>query len=280
MIAVYIGVPILVLVGAWLFLIAPSKNSQMEKFKNVKYAHRGLHGDFGEGYAAENSLTAFKRATELGFGIELDVRISKDGEVVVFHDNTLDRVTGVCGKVSDKTLEELSKIHLSGTSDCIPSFKEVLECVSGKVPLLVEIKEDGFDHSTSEKTSEILAEYEGEYIIESFNPLSLGVVKEKLPSACRGFLLEKLTEETKTRALKYRVTQRLLLNVIARPHFISASKKRSRMFPLPIVRSLFKTPLIAWTVLSEEEEQNAYKNGFDGVIFEKYIPDETKNKRN
>ena len=100
-----------------LYMISPGKKrSEMEKFKEIKYAHRGLH----DATKAENSLSAFAAAKEKGYGIELDVRLSKDGELVVFHDDNLTRMAGIDGKVVDFTAEELSKMSLSGTSDGAP----------------------------------------------------------------------------------------------------------------------------------------------------------------
>ena len=108
----------------FLILIHPSKNKRekTEKYKGVYFAHRGLHNDT----VAENSLSAFDAACKAGFAIELDVRLSKDGELVVFHDDTLDRMTDESGPVRDKTLAELEKIKLKGTNDTIPSFASVL----------------------------------------------------------------------------------------------------------------------------------------------------------
>ena len=269
--AIIISAVVLLLAAVWLFLIAPKKNPEMEKYKKVHYAHRGLHGEVGGG-AAENSLTAFRLAVERGYGIELDVHVSSDKEVVVFHDDTLKRVTGKDGRPEDFTAKELSELSLLGTGDGIPTLREVLSLVDGRVPILVEIKETGGDHTVTEKTALLLREYKGDYIVESFNPLTLGVVKKLLPGVPRGFLSDKFTKHKDRRALKYRVTQRCLLNFVARPSFIATEKERSGMFPLPLLRALFRVPTIAWTVMSQEEEDLAYKNGFDGVIFEQYIP--------
>ncbi len=258
----------------WLFLIAPGKSDpEIERYKTVKYAHRGLHGELNGAFAAENSITAFRRAVEMGFGIELDVRLAKDGEVVVFHDDTLDRVAGVSGRPEDFTSEELSKLSLLGTGDGVPTFREVLQLIDGRVPLLIELKETGLDHGVTEKTVEMLRGYKGNYIIESFNPLSLGVVRKKSPVVLRGFLSDKLTAKPEFRTLKYAIVQNCVLNFKARPAFIAVHKNRIGMFPIPVIRKLFGTPCIAWTICSREEEKAAYRAGFSGIIFENYIPD-------
>lgn len=254
----------------YLFMIKPGKRREgMEKFKNVRYAHRGLHGEAGE----ENSLSAFRAATDAGFGIELDVRLSSDGVLVVFHDDTLDRVTKESGRVDSRTYEELSKIKLGETLDTIPTFEEVLSLVDGRVPLLVEIKEDAGCDAVTKKTVEILKSYKGDYIIESFNPLSLGKLKSLYPEAMRGQLSDMFMKQKKFRKPMYFLLQTLALNVVSRPDFIAYSIATAKSsLPFKLVKSLFRVPTLAWTVRSDEEEKLARRLGFDGIIFENYIP--------
>ena len=253
----------------FLFLIAPGKKrEEMEKFKSKKYAHRGLH----DATRAENSLSAFRAAVDAGYGIELDVRLSKDGVLVVFHDDTLDRVTGEVGRVDSRTAAELGKINLSGTADTIPTFEEVLKVVNGRVPLLVELKEDAGKYGVTEKTLEMLKEYKGEYIIESFNPLALGRVKKLAPNVMRGFLSQNFLSQKKYRSATYFLLQNLLLNVVCRPDFIAYKHSDYKNASLRLVKALFKPATLAWTVRSKTEEDEAYLHGFDGVIFENYVP--------
>ena len=274
MIALYISIPVVALIGLWLFLIAPKKNKSMDRYKSVKYAHRGLHGAVGaDSFCAENSMTAFKRAVDRGFGIELDVHVTADGEVVVFHDATLDRVAGVSGKIKDKTLAELRELRLLETEDTIPTLREVLDLVDGKVPLLVELKETGANHEISEKTAAMLAEYKGDFIVESFSPLAFGAIKRVLPGTPRGFLADKFTVKKQYRTVKHALTQRCLFNFMMRPAFIALNHKNPKLFPVGLIRRLFGIPMIAWTVKSAEDEATAYKNGFSGIIFEGYLPE-------
>ena len=272
MIAVYIASPIVLLFLVYLFLVAPSRTPEMEKFKSVKYAHRGLHGNG----AAENSTSAFRAAIEGGFGIELDVQLSRDGELVVFHDGILDRVCGRSGKVIDFTADELSEMKLLGTDDGIPRFSEVLSLVDGKVPLLVEIKEGMKGTPVAEAACKLLAEYKGPFIVESFNPLALKVVKNQLPKIPRGFLSQRYFDEEKYRKPLYFALQSLLLNFVCRPAFIAYNHKHASAFGLRFVRTFFGAATVAWTVCSPEDETRALENGFDGVIFENYVPDRNK----
>ena len=260
---------ILLLFAVYLFLIAPARKREgMEKFKTVKYAHRGLHT---EG-CPENSLAAFKRAVDFGFGIELDVRLTKDGELVVFHDDDLKRVCGAPDRVDEKTYAELLEYRLLGTEEKIPTFREVLDLVAGKVPLLVEIKEDAMKFGVSEKTAEILSEYSGGYIIESFNPLSLGRIKKLMPDVMRGLLSQNYLKSPKYRKPLYLLLQGMLFNCVARPDFIAFSEADRGLLPFKIVKAFFNPPTLAWTVKGEENEKSLLDGGFDGVIFEGYIP--------
>jgi len=268
-IAISVGGALLLFAAIYLILMMPSlrRKKQMEPFRYYRYAHRGLHGDG----IAENSMSAFRAAVEAGYGIELDVRLSKDGEIVVFHDDTLDRVTAKTGLVKDKTREELSKIHLSGTEDTVPTFREVLDAVGGKVPLLVELKEDQGSYAVTEAAVKMLKDYEGPYIIESFNPLSLARVKKIAPNVLRGILSHHFTLDEKYRGFKYFLLQNLCLNCICRPDFVAYSHKHSHMLSFKLAR-LFGAPTFAWTVESEEDDAKALKSGFDGVIFQFYSP--------
>ncbi|MBQ7332885.1 MAG: glycerophosphodiester phosphodiesterase [Clostridia bacterium] len=253
------------------FLIKPNKyRSEMDAFKNVRYAHRGLHSES----VPENSIEAFSLAVEAGYGIELDVRLSSDGELVVFHDDTLDRMTSELGRVDGRTAEELTKIKLRGTENTVPTFREVLKLVDGKVPLLVEIKEDAGKYGVTEKTVEMLKQYNGPFIVESFNPLSLGRVKKLAPEFMRGFLSQNFYKEEKYRRFMYFLLQNMLLNFICRPDFIAYSHKDSGMKVFNFIRKHHrKTPLIAWTLESLEEDATAINNGFCGIIFQYYQPE-------
>ena len=266
MIAIPISIVVLFLI--YLFLIAPKNKKEMNKFKTVYYAHRGLHNE----ERAENSMSAFRAAVDGGFGIELDIRLSKDGKLVVFHDDTLDRVCGREGQVIDFTADELATFKLSGTDDGIPLFSDVLALVDGKVPLLVEIKENAGDSTVSHAACEMLKGYKGEFIIESFNPMSLKVVKEQYPEIPRGILSHRYFEYEKSRKPLFFLLQSLLLNFLCRPAFIAYDHRHANAFGLRFVRAFFKVPTIAWTVRSAEEEKVARKNGFDGIIFENYLP--------
>ena len=253
------------------YLIAPCKarRGEMEKYKRVTFAHRGLH----DGGRAENSLSAFAAAVAHGYGIELDVRLSRDGELVVFHDSTLNRVCGVDGKVIDKTAEELSKLSLSDTGEGVPTFKQVLEAVDGAVPLLIEIKMEGDEKGVAEKLCGELEGYKGEYIVESFNPLALRIMRKLRPEVLRGILSMKYSEEDKYKGkfLYSVLLENLYLNFLFRPDFIAYQLNGHDVKNLRKIRKKYETPLFAWTCRSPEDEAATVSHGFDTVIFEGYL---------
>ena len=150
-------------VGGFVYLIAPGniRKKQRSPFQNRNFAHRGLHKR--DKSVPENSLAAFERAASYGYGIELDVQLSKDGQVVVFHDDTLNRVCGVDARVDSKTLEELRQLRLCGTDETIPLFSEVLKTVRGRGALIVELKNGKRNKELCEKTYALLRRYTGDY---------------------------------------------------------------------------------------------------------------------
>lgn len=261
----------LLLCALWLFLIAPNLQRQaaLAPFLGIRYAHRGLH----DATHAENSLSAFARAAESGFAIELDVRLSAEGELVVFHDDRLTRMCGIDRAVRDLTCGQLASVSLAGTGEGVPTFRDVLNLVAGRVPLLVEIKEDAGDEAVSRKTVQLLRDYTGAYLIESFNPLSLATVRRLLPQALRGQLNAHLSADPSRKKLSYRLTEHFLLNVAARPDFIAYEGRARSFLPFRVLRRLFCVATFAWTVRSGEEEEEYRKCGFDTVIFEGYLPE-------
>ena len=267
---VILGIAVLTFL-TWLYMIAPGKKRrEMDKYKQVKYAHRGLH----DSTKAENSMSAFRAAKERGFGIELDVRLSKDGELVVFHDDNLTRVAGKEGKVVDFTADELSKMKLNGTDDGIPTLREVLELIDGSVPLLIEMKMNQGEGGVAEKLVEVIDGYKGEFIVESFNPFALRTLRRLRPDVQRGFLSMEYMKSEKTKGkLLYRLLENLCFNFLMRPDFIAYEKTGHKVRNLRIIRRSFGTPLLAWTIKSESEEEAAISHGFDTVIFEGYIPE-------
>ncbi|MBQ1272695.1 MAG: glycerophosphodiester phosphodiesterase [Clostridia bacterium] len=251
----------------FLFLIKPrsvKNRPDTAPFVGKEYAHRGLHTKA----VPENSLRAFQGAVDRGLGIELDVQLSKDGQVVVFHDLTLNRVAGVDGKVIDYTAEELSKMSLNGQPDGIPSLKQVLELVDGKIPLIIEVKIPGFDLSVCPKLFDLLDEYKGPYCVESFHPFVLDWLRKNRPDVLRGQLSSNFFGHGEEgNKLQLFAVKNLLLNVIARPDFIAYDIRYPNTWAFRLCRDVWKALPIGWTIRTEEELEEAKKH-FAGWICE------------
>ena len=233
-------------------LIRPAGKAPKDERLLCQYAHRGLH-DGNTGALPENSLSAFELACKEGYGIELDVQLSKDGQVMVFHDYTLSRMTGADGKLCDLTAEELGKLRLAGTEEKIPTFREVLALVNGRVPLLVELKGESFDTTLCPKVAEILWEYDGAYCIESFNPLLLKEIRTHLPKAYLGLLYTNACRDKKKLTAINLAVSGMLLNFLAKPNFIAYNKEDRNSPFVKLTTGLYRAPKFVWTVRSEEE---------------------------
>lgn len=225
-------------------------------------AHRGLHGID----APENSLAAFGKAIEAGFPIEIDVRPIDDGTVVVFHDDKLTRMTDLDGYVCNMTRSDLEKIRLRNSDERIPTFKEVLEFVDGRTPLLIEIKNDSTVGQLERDTLELLSSYKGEYAVQSFTPYSMEFFKKNAPQIPRG-QLSCFFDKKDLGFFKRFVLKRLKMNKVSSPDFISYNHAN---LPNKYVTKT-KLPTLAWTVRSNAEMEKCLPY-CDNIIFENFIP--------
>jgi hypothetical protein len=262
-----IAAALLLLFLLYILSVAPSsRRGAVAPFLGVHYAHRGLH----DGQNPENSLAAFAAAAEAGYGIELDVQLSRDGVAMVFHDATLARVCGREGRVADYTAAELQRFALCGKEEhTIPTFAEVLRLVDGRVPLLVEIK--GYMHvaPVCEAAAALLDAYRGPYLIESFTPYVVNWFKKNRPAVVRGQLSSRLFRKGK-RNLGNLIVQSLCCNFIARPDFIAFCYADRRLLSFQIATRFYRASSMAWTVKSETGERESCE--FDDIIFEGYLP--------
>lgn len=256
----------------YLYMIMPRMFGKPTTNMFVKqyYAHRGLF-DNSKGIP-ENSMKAFQRAIEKGYGIELDVQLTKDRIPVVFHDFSLNRICGIDKKVSDFTWEELRKIPLLGTDQTIPSFSEVLKLVRGRVPLIIELKTINLKFEICRKVDSILQDYQGDYGIQSFNPVALSWYKKNRPEIIRGQLSTNFYREDNSNIFLV-ILQHMLLNFLSKPDYIAYNWKYRRILSRYVCHKVYKKPAIAWTVRSEEELEHCRK-AFDLFIFEGFIPEE------
>ena len=255
--------------GAYLFAISPRMKDRPERLPKVYYAHRGLHDNISD--APENTMAAFRKAVEGGYGIELDVQLTGDGQVVVAHDFSLMRICAVDGDVDSFTYEQLQEFPVYGSEQRIPLFSDVLSLVNGKVPLIVEIKYKGKGSAVCEKTWELLKNYRGVYCIESFHPQALLWFKKHCPQICRGQLSMNYQREDGSHGAHYWVMRHLLTNFLTRPDFIAYDCRAMHAVSKNICRRLYGCPAVAWTVKCQAQ-LDACRNCFDYFIFEGFCP--------
>lgn len=241
---------ILFIFVVWLFLIGPriSKRAEIKELKKYDYAHRGLHNI--EKGVPENSLKAFRMAAEAGFGMELDVQLTRDRKVIVHHDADLIRSCGVHEQVDNLSLEEIKQLRLFDTDEEIPTFEETLNAVGRRVPIIIEIKSYSEPEVICPIVWEVLESYEGEYCIESFDPRIVRWFKESHPYVVRGQLMQKLQhgkEDNLTRIEAF-AGRNMLSNFLTRPDFEAYDYHARNIPSMKLARGIFRMQEVSWTV--------------------------------
>ena len=241
----------------------------MAWFTDQPIAHRGYHNN---GSIPENSLAAVEAAIAPGYAAEIDIHLLKDGNIAVFHDDTLDRMTGITGNITDQTAESLKALRLGNTEHHIPLIEEVLASVNGAVPLVIEIKSKGKASVGSLETvlAQKLTDYSGEYAIQSFNPYTLAWFKQHLPDTPRGQLSGNFKGEDLAWTKKALLSN-LLLNSMSQPAYIGYDLQALPHIAPFLANRLFGIPIVAWTIRNQADYEQA-KRVADNIIFELIVP--------
>ena len=243
------------------------EGSALDFLSRQPFAHRGLH-DAG---VAENSLAAFDRAIAQGFGIELDVQLTRDGDVVVFHDATLDRMTDATGPVAQRSVAELQAIGLKGTDETLHTLYDVLRHIGGRVPVLIEVKATDRRYlPASLAVRRALEGYKGPTAVMSFHPNVPAWYAENAPKVVRGLVM---TEADRRPLSPYNLRERLRRQAMvwrARPHFLAFDIRR---LPSPFTAAArdHGLKLLTWTVRGDAAHALAGRCA-DQVIFEGDLP--------
>ncbi|PKV04995.1 glycerophosphodiester phosphodiesterase family protein [Bifidobacterium pseudolongum] len=331
--------------GAGLWAMAPrtfgnKRRNYVPTLPQIPYAHRGLHdagsglsqqyaGESGEyialarrmamqaGYgtpnepgpiAPENSLAAFAAAATAGYGIELDVQMTLDNQVVVLHDPDLLRVAGDPRRVADLTYDELVRIPLFPTAapgayespllpgasaddpsavttpaaapkgyyQHVPLLSDVLRVVDGRVPIIVEFKFENprswgtRDEEFMTRAADLLEAYRGLYVVESFSPAAMNWYKTNHPDVCRGQLAEDVRFGGAD-AVTW-AAGKLAFNWMSRPDFVAYDYRNGSSKLLAFARKMGALA-VAWTVRSSAELSQSMPY-FDRYIFEAFVPGE------
>lgn len=272
-IALIVLFSLLSIVSFYLFLLCPEKapDDARARFARRAYAHRGLYDN--EGDAPENSLAAFEKAMQKGYGCELDVQFTSDKKLIVFHDNDYKRACGLDKAVWDLSWDETKELRLFGTNERVPLLGEALKTVRGREPLIVEIKAEELDNSWYDElcaaTLDELSGYDGDYCVESFDPHVVGWLRKNAPDVVRGQLASSWHSRTRIPFIAALAFGLLVCDVIGRPHFI-AYKESELGLPARLARALGALS-VTWTCRDEQRHAELEKIT-DAIIFEGYEP--------
>ncbi|MBN2794811.1 MAG: glycerophosphodiester phosphodiesterase [Clostridia bacterium] len=241
----------------------------MKQVPEWMYQYPIAHRGYFDADAPENSLKAFQQAIDCNFAIELDVQMLKDGTLIVFHDKVLNRMTKQDGFVKEQNYSDIKDLTLMETSEKIPTFEEVLNLIKGQVPLMVEFKNESHQTFVEKKSYELLKNYKGDYIIQSFNPMSLLWFKRNASHIVRGQLSCRHEKQQMNILLKF-IMRNVLTNWMTQPHFVIYD---IHALDSPIIKWLkwLKKPLFSYTAKTKEEFLFARNQGIPAV-FEQFDP--------
>lgn len=224
-------------------------------------AHRGVYDNKN---IYENTLESFALAIKKGYIIELDVRITKDDKIIVFHDKNTKRITKINKIIEKTTYKELNNQKIIN----IPLLQEVLKLTNGKVPILIEIKPTEQSTKLNTLLMDMLKEYKGKYAIQSFSPKILYWFKNNHPNVLRGQLSYKYKKEKMSKYKKY-ILSNMLLNFITKPNFISYKYNELSLSKIKKYKKK-NIRVIGWTITNEREFKH-YKKYYDNLICERTI---------
>ena len=238
---------------------------------NQFIAHRGLYDDTHP----ENTLGAFEEAIKNNYAIEFDVRMLADGTLVIFHDESLSRMTGKDGYLCKLNYKDIKDIKVNNSNYSIPTFMEALKLINGQVPILIEIKNSSIKKIgiMEQMICELLKDYKGEFAICSANPYVLSWFKQHKPEFLRGIISSFYKNEKEGRkyvkswVVRF-ILRRMLLNKKTKPDFISYHWNN---LPNRFVNKYKNLPILAWTVQNKEEYMQVIKHA-DNIIFEHFKP--------
>ncbi|MEG1523464.1 MAG: glycerophosphodiester phosphodiesterase family protein [Clostridia bacterium] len=262
---------IFALAGCWLFFVAPGRSEKHQRapFEHRTFAHRGLYAK--DQCIPENSLPAFDAAVQANYGIELDIQLTKDRQVVVFHDENLLRMCGVDARVDAFTYAELCSLQLCNSGHRIPLFSDVLSIINGRVPLIIELKPGGAWQENCALALTLLRTYRGAYCVESFHPRMVLWFRKHAPDILRGQLSEAYRFSNGTIPwYQSLLMSRVLTNVITRPQFLAY-----RIGPKCLsarTTEWLGAMRISWTA-HPDDDWNQLKTISDCIIFEHMRPE-------
>lgn len=248
------------------------KHLAWNTIKHYRYAHRGYHD---KPTIPENSMAAFRRAVERGWGAELDVHLMKDGSLAVIHDSSLKRTTGADVCIEDLTAAELGQYYLEVSNEQIPLLQEVLELFEGKTPLIIELKSECGNYTElSEAVAKTLDTYKGDYCIESFDYRVIQWFRKNRPDVFRGQLAyDYYRSEKKMSGWQRFYRTYLWSNIFSKPDFIAYKFEHRNATGLFLCKMFHRPVTVYWTLRNKENLLTAEREKA-GCIFECFDPEQ------
>jgi len=259
----------------YLYHIAPNTDKQrkarMASFEHVYLAHRGL---FNRKDIPENCLKGFILSTQKGYGCELDVQLTADNKLIVFHDGNLKRMCGVDKNVVDCTYAELQQYSLGQSKEKIPLFEDVLNVLKEDTPLVIEIKADGDGIATCKATVQMMKNYKRNFTIESFDPRIVKYLRVNHPEIIRGQLAYDMFSEPCNQSFFNKfICSNLWINIMSRPDYVAYDALAYKKLSFRLISRVFKGECVAWTIKNDEQFRQVRKY-YQQFIFDSYIPNE------
>ncbi len=228
-------------------------------------AHRGLH----DGERAENSLAAFEAAVEHGYAIELDVHHTRAGELLVFHDDDLARMTGEAGPVDALERGASADLRLRPGGEAVPTLAQALAHVRGRAPIVLDLKSKRRPGALERAVAATIAGYRGALALQSYQPFALAELRRLAPERTRGLLVSDFRDAQLAPHERFALAN-ALLSPLARPHYVAWELRCLPSLPAGVLRRL-GLPLIAWTIADPAALARAHAVA-DNVIFEGVRP--------
>ena len=245
-------------------------NKDISWLTQFPIAHRGLHDN--KRSVPENSIPAFQSAVEHGYPIELDIRKTSDNQIVVFHDQYLLRLTGLNQRLEDLPFQSIKNATLQNTDCRIPLFETVLKTVDGKVPILIDIKNDKTAGVLESRFYEIIRNYSGKFAVESFNPTTLEWFKKNASGILRGRVAYDHHVENFRLLRRYRIG-RFLKDPMGSPDFVAYDIRCRPYWAVQFHRGKGAV-VLGWTAKNEKQMTGCRKY-FDNLMFEGFLPEKT-----
>lgn len=239
-------------------------NKEIEWLIDIKIAHRGLH--YLEKGIPENTIAAFSKAIEKSIAIELDVHILKDNNIIVFHDDTLNRCCNINKKIKDLTIKDIKEVKLFNTEHKISTFSDVLDYIDARVPIVIEVKTDVSSKRICPELLKSLENYNGKFAIKSFNPAVCLWLKKHAPNITRGLLITDFKKEKGLNLLKKLFISSMLFVPIYKPNFLSVRLSMLKNKKIKNMREKGYT-ILGWT-FKNKTDYIKYHSYCDSYIFE------------